>query len=145
VIDPEVIMAAVVTKLQSVTELVDELDGDVDAIRAFVDRYPSQTSLDQEIETAPVPSIILGYQGTVPGIVNRREAWRHAFVINLRVANPMKCFAIIANSTLFVEFSPDVFRMETPTCQRQRLLISEQPLRFLDYFQISISITEKGT
>jgi hypothetical protein len=144
-IDPKAHLGLIVAKLQSIAGLVVELGGDSSVIRAFVDSYPSKTSLDQEIETAPVPSIIVAYQGTSPGVVARREAWRHSFVISMRVADPMNCFQIIANNTLFYEFSPEVFRMETPTCQRQRLLISEQPLRFLDYFQISISITEKGT
>lgn len=144
-IDPQTLLGLIVTKLKTIPALVTELGNDATAIRGFIDSYPAKTSLDLEIETAEVPSIIVAYQGTSPGVINRREAWRHSYVISMRVANPMKCFQLIANATLFFEFSPDVFRMETPTCQRQRLLLSEQPLRFLDYFQISLSLTEKGT
>lgn len=60
---PSDVVAALVTKLRSIPELVAELSGEDSRIYAYEDVYPTSGTLIEAIYAAPSPSVMVAYSG----------------------------------------------------------------------------------
>mgnify|MGYP000094317710 CR=1 FL=1 len=89
-IDPAELVDNLVALLRDLPDLVMEVDGDPDRIYAYHDLYPKRVSLPLAIYEMPVPSILVAWQGTVPGSFGSSEAWKHNLSLYLRARETLE-------------------------------------------------------
>lgn len=153
-INAAAITNALVALLRDIPELVAELNNDATRIFPYHDQYPKKVSLALAIYQMPAPSIMVAWQGTLPGSVGGFEVWKHQFSLFLRAGetpdNPptayYKLFRLITrgvpassgqpmmNTTVHTSCHP----MDVPSISRQT-----DP-EGLDYFEVSLAFTEIG-
>jgi hypothetical protein len=145
-INPAELVDALVAKLRAIPELVAEMHGDPERIRAYHDLYPKRVSLALAIYEAPVPSILVAWQGTTPGRFGAGEAWKHNLSLYLRAADYYRMLDLIVNGVpaggalkmLYSTIHERCHPMDLPSIQRAT---DEQGA---DYFEVTLSFTEMG-
>jgi hypothetical protein len=161
-------LAALVSKLQAIPELVLELDGDPDAIIGYYDRAcamrlpdgSAPANLRGAIIAMPKPGILIIWEGTGPN-GNRGLVWSHRFRLFLR-AKPeysgdtprgyAALFSLIINGIpqggdgqklINTRVHPACDEMDIPSAQRAQLVIDEAG-NTLDFFEVSLAFPEVG-
>lgn len=146
---------SLVTLLREIPELVAEMNGDPERIFAYHDQYPKKASLTLAIYQMPAPSIMVAWQGTVPGSFGGNETWKHQFSLYLRARETYdgdpptayyRLFRLITKGVptsiglpmLNATVHPSCHPMDVPSISRA----TDQ--EGLDYFEISMSFTEIG-
>ncbi len=154
-INPAELVDALVAKLRAIPELVAEMEGDPERIRAYHDLYPKRVSLPLAIYEMPVPSILVAWQGTTPGSFGSSEAWKHNLSLYLRARETLeddpptayyRLFDLIVNGVpagsalkmLYTTVHERCHPMDLPSIQRAA---DEQGT---DYFEVTVSFTEMG-
>ena len=153
-INPSELVDNLVTLWRDIPELVEEVDGSPDAIRAYHDQYPKQVSLDLAVLEMKAPSILVAWTGTTPGSFGGNDVWKHnlaAFVRARETADgdPPPYYRIfrlmtkgvsasIEQPMINAEVHPSCYPMEPPSIER------EMPPEGLDYFRVNLSFTEIG-
>jgi hypothetical protein len=154
-INPAELVDALVEKLRAIPELVLEMEGDPERISAYHDLYPKRVSLPLAIYEMPVPSILVAWQGTVPGSFGENEAWKHNLSLYLRARETFegdpptayhRLFDLIVNGVpaegalkmLYTTVHERCHPMDLPSIQRST---HEQGT---DYFEVTVSFTEMG-
>jgi hypothetical protein len=155
VINPAELVDALVAKLRAIPELVAEMEGDAERIRAYHDLYPKRVSLALAIYEMPAPAILVAWQGTTPGSFGAGEAWKHNLSLYLRARETFegdpptayyRLFDRIVNGVptgsafkmLYTTIHPACHPMDLPSIERAT---DEQGT---DYFQVTVSFTEMG-
>lgn len=149
--NPKDVLEALASALRLIPEVLEAVDS-ADRIRVYDDVFLAGRQLAAEISNLSVPSILVAYRSTSPGSIARRETWAHQLSAILRVRDPLTVFTAIVNGVpsdgtqrlIYRELSAGLHRMETPTLQRQQIITSESPFATLDYFELIITIKEKG-
>jgi len=150
VIDPALISAAIVSKLQAISTVVSEVEV-ASNISAYEDDFPGSVSLFSAIAELSNPRILVVWNGSGPGQLARMEVWKHRFSLILKSRNKYTTlWAAIANgiptggdglnfrkTTIHANCLP----MDTPTCDRRTLLLTEQTT--IDYFEVQFGLTER--
>ena len=154
-INPAEITNSLVNLLRDIPELVEEMGGDAERIFAYHDSYPQKVSLALAIYQAPSPSIMVAWQGTVPGSFGGNEVWKHQFSLYLRAGETFsgdpptayyRLFRLITKGVptsigqpmLNATVHPSCHPMDVPSISRA----TDQ--EGLDYFEVSVSFTEIG-
>ena len=83
-VNPEDIVGALVTLLRDIPDLVTAMGGDATKIYAYLDRYPTNVSLEMAKYQMPSPGIMVAWQGSGPGSFGGFEAWKHEISIFCR-------------------------------------------------------------
>lgn len=153
-IDSSVLIDNLVVMLRDIPELVTEMGGDATRIYAYHDQYPKKPSLAYAIHQMPAPSIMVAWQGTIPGSFGLCEVWKHQIALYLRARETQdidppayyRLFRLITrgvptaggqpmiNATVLPSCNP----MDVPSIQRQT------DAEALDYFEVSMAFTEIG-
>jgi len=154
-IDASVLVDNLVGLLRDIPELVAEMNGDADRICAYHDQYPKRSSLALAIHQMPVPSMLVAWQGTVPGSFGGNDVWKHQATLYLRARETAdgdpptaycRLFRLITkgipestgvpmiNSTIH----PSCYPMDIPSIQRAT------DAEGLDYFEVNLSFVETG-
>ena len=154
-IDPSILINALVALLQDIPELVTEMNGDPDRIYAYHDQYPKRSSLPFAIHQMPSPSIMAAWQGTVPGTFGGNDVWKHQVTLYLRASETFdgdpptayyRLFRLITKGVpasaglpvLNATVHPSCYPMDVPSIQRAT------DAEGLDYFEVNMSFTEIG-
>lgn len=84
--NPGTVLDAIIESIRFNSDLVDsELDGDgVGRVRAYRDRYATETNIQTAILSAPKPSILCAYGGRTPGKKDTIEVARHKYSLYFR-------------------------------------------------------------
>jgi hypothetical protein len=154
-VNPEDIIGALVSLFRDIPELVTAMGGDEDRIYSYVDRYPSNVSLETAKYQMPAPGIMVVWQGSGPGRFGGFEAWKHEISIFCRAGEGSEStpsgywelFRLIVKGVptaaapqqmQYVEVHPACQPMDTPSMRRQ----TDQA--GVDYFEVSMTFTENG-
>ncbi|MBI2818127.1 MAG: hypothetical protein HYX72_14425 [Acidobacteria bacterium] len=154
-INPADIADSLVALLRDIPELVEEMGGDPERIFAYHDQYPKKVSLTLAIYQAASPSIMVAWQGTLPGSFGGSETWKHQFTLYLRARETFegdpptayyRLFRLITKGVptsigqpmLNATVHPSCDPMDVPSISRQ----TDQ--EGIDYFEVSVSFTEIG-
>lgn len=154
-INPAEIADSVVALLRDIPELVEEMAGDPERIFVYHDQYPKKVSLTLAIYQAPSPSIMVAWQGTLPGSFGGSETWKHQLSLYLRTRETFdgdpptayyRLFRLITKGVptsvgqpmLNATVHPSCHPMDVPSISRA----TDQ--EGLDYFEVSVSFTEIG-
>lgn len=138
--------------LRDIPALVTLLGGDATVIQGYEDEHPGSVSVQTAISQVPTPGILVVWNGTSPS-GGRSEQWTHRFQLVLKTDNKyMELFEAIVNGiragrtrrwrleNVTAECGP----IATFSCDRRTLLVSEQPLSLIDYFDVSFSVSDRG-
>lgn len=154
-IDVSELVDNLVLALRDVPELVTEMGGNLERICAYHDQYPKKSSVAVAIHQMPLPSIMVAWQGTVPGTFGGNETWKHQVSLHLRAREtadgdpPTAYYRLFRLITKGIPASGDVPMLNTtvhPSCYPmdvpsiQRATDAEG----LDYFEVSMTFTEIG-
>jgi hypothetical protein len=154
-IDPSILINALVALLQDIPDLVTEVNGDPERIYAYHDQYPKRSSLPFAIHQMPAPSIMAAWQGTVPGTFGGNDVWKHQVTLFLRARETFygdpptayyRLFRLITKGVpasaglpvLNATVHPSCYPMDVPSIQRAT------DAERLDYFEVTMSFTEIG-
>jgi hypothetical protein len=154
-IDPSILINALVALLRDIPDLVTEMGGDPERIYAYHDQYPKRASLANAIHTMPAPGIMAAWQGTTPGNFGGVDVWKHHVTLFLRAREtfdgdpPTAYYRLFRLITKGVPASARVpminatvhascYPMDVPSMQRAT------DAEGLDYFEVAISFTEAG-
>jgi hypothetical protein len=154
-IDPSILINALVALLRDIPDLVTEMGGDPERIYAYHDQYPKRASLANAIHTMPAPGIMAAWQGTTPGNFGGVDVWKHHVTLFLRAREtfdgdpPTAYYRLFRLITKGVPASAGVpminatvhascYPMDVPSMQRAT------DAEGLDYFEVAISFTEAG-
>jgi len=85
-LDPDLVVAAIVTALQSIPALVTEMNG-AGNIYAHYYQYGAENSLAQSIYTMTSPSILIAYQDLLGGNFDGMTIWKHRIDAYIRPGN----------------------------------------------------------
>lgn len=151
---PETIQNALVSKLRAIPELV-ALFGDGNQISAYIDQFPGKIDVLEAVRAQEEGSLLVVWQETSPGQINRRETWRHRFSLFLKPRGKVSdawywiVQGVPANGDglkmLYTEsLNPALNRINTPAIRRQFLTVDAANGVVIDYFEINITIDEKG-
>lgn len=149
--NPKDVLEALASALRLIPAVADAVEGG-DRVRVFDDTFLAGRQLGAEIVNMPVPSMLVAFSATSPGLISRRETWAHQLSVILRVHDPLSVFTAIVNGVpsdgtqrlIYKELIAGIHRMETPTLQRRQIVVSESPFATVDYFELIITIKEKG-
>lgn len=150
-LEPDTISDAIVSAWRSIPSLVALMAGDATKIYAYQDEYPTSVDVFESIRQMSPPSIMVVFQESGPGQLNRLEVWKHrfsAFVRPLGKISPVWAAMMnglplaVAVKMRWSEVHPSLMRMDPPSLRRQFLQVSE--FSTIDYFEASITYTEKG-
>jgi len=154
-IDPAILVNAVVTALRDIPSLLAEVRGDAERITAYRDKPPDNVSLDEAIYRMPAPSVMVAWQESGPGNFAEWEAWKHQVSIfvraddapDLNVASgsfyrifqaiwkgPRNAGETLRNTTVHA----DLYPMDVPTFRRIR------DIEGVDFFEVAVTFTEIG-
>jgi hypothetical protein len=154
-IDPSVLVNAVVSTLRGIPELVQEMGGDDQKIYAYHDSYPKRVSLTHAVHTIPTPGIMAVWNGTGPSSQGAFDVWKHQVSLYIRskheydgdpAAGYYKLFRLVTKGVptgqeqpmLYLQAHPNFHPMDVPTIQRQT------DAEALDYFEVPLTFTEIG-
>lgn len=152
-INPSILVDAIVAALRDTPEVVRNVGNDPQRITKYTDNPPYSSSLSRGIYLAPTPSVLVAYQGTQTSTAD--GAVTHTFNLFLRAQDPqdpqVPSFADLVTSIfnampttgeglrlIDMELTDGVLPMEPPSTDR----IHDEEGR-LDIFQMTTSITEK--
>lgn len=162
-VDPGLLTVALTTKLQSIAELVDLLGGDPYRIFPYRRRHPGQTNLQQAIYRMPIPSIMLVWEGTVPGRLGKNEVWKHKYALYLRAKEEVdsdaskgayQLWQTMINGVpqgegcdglkmLYTTVHESCFALDTPAIIPMAGQ-TEDSKGIFEYFKVATALTEKG-
>jgi hypothetical protein len=153
-IDPSILINALVSLLREIPDLVAEMDGNPERIYAYHDQYPKKPSLALAIHQMPAPSIMAAWQGTAPGSFGGIDVWKHQVALYLRARETFdddppayyRLFRLITKGIppsmgvpmINATVHPSCYPMDTPSIQRAT------DAEGLDYFEVHMSFTEAG-
>jgi len=154
-IDASVLVDNLVSLLRDIPELVVEMNSDPDRIYAYHDQYPKRSSLALAIHQMPVPSILVAWQGTVPGSFGGNDVWKLQMSMYLRARETFdgdpptayyRLFRLITKGVptstgvplLYSTVHPSCYPMDLPSIQRAT------DAEGLDYFEMTPSFVEIG-
>ena len=153
-IDINALVTGMVALLQTIPELVEEMNGDIGRINAYTYRYPEQMSLEEAVTDLTTPDLLVAHTSTSPGSDGDIPCWRHEVTVFVRAkakdaSQPPAYWNI--HRLLWkgipgdsgapmgqTEIIPDCYAMEMPAMMRQ------QDSSGLDYFSIQTAFNEKG-
>lgn len=160
-VNPQDLTSALVTKLQSIATLVSLLGGDQKMISPYRRIYPNQMKLEDAVWRMPIPSIMIVWEGTVPGPMRGiGEVWKHRFGLYIRPKegvnedaslNAYKIWEKIINGVptgdglkmLRTTIHESCYPMDPPSVVPQAGQTEESNGTF-EYWKASITLTEKG-
>jgi hypothetical protein len=154
---------AITAKLQSIAGLVAILGGDVKRIFPYRRSFPNAVVLMDAIYRMPVPSIMVVWEGTIPGRLNQMEVWKHRFGLYLRFADVVRGDASkgaydmwehaingIPTGTgadglklLRTSIHESCYPMDPPAVIPQAGQTADSGTTF-EYFKVNFSLTERG-
>jgi hypothetical protein len=161
-LDPDLVLASVITSLQSINDVVREVGGDVNNIYAHQYLYGVDNSLTRAIEQQPAGTVMVAYLDLLEGSISGYGRWKHRLEIFIRPNNaaeggnvaqthssPLHIAWMLMNNPLTVPSAfnqnfrtasllPELLPCDTPTIQGQT--DSQEQ----DYFKILVSIPEQG-
>jgi len=154
-IDASVLVDNLVSLLRDIPELVVEMNGEPERIYAYHDQYPKRSSLALAIHQMPVPSILVAWQGTVPGSFGGNDVWKVQLSMYLRARETFdgdpptayyRLFRLITKGVpaatgvplLYSTIHPSCYPMDLPSMQRAT------DAEGLDYFEMNPSFVEMG-
>ena len=154
-IDPSNLVNSLVAMLKDIPDLVTEMDGDPERIKAYHDQYPKRSSLAMAIHTMPAPGIMAVWQGTSPGSFGNVDVWKHQVTLYLRARETFdgdpptayyRLFRLITKGVPAAAGAPMINATVHPSCYPMDLpLIQRQTdAEGLDYFEVPITFTEIG-
>jgi hypothetical protein len=154
-INPAVLVDAVVSALRNIPDLVAEVGGDPERINGYKDMPPDGISLDRAIYRMPARSVMVAWQEMAPGNFGQAEVWKHHVSIYVRAddsndlnANTISFYRILraiwkgqnsagqalADYAVHDSFYP----MDVPTIRRT------PDVEGVDFFEVTASFTEIG-
>ncbi|HXG49290.1 MAG TPA: hypothetical protein VNO52_16825 [Methylomirabilota bacterium] len=156
-INPAELVNNLVAHLRDIPELVAEMEGDPERIRAYHYRYPSETSIALAIHTLPSPGILVAWRGSGPGTLGGGEVWKHRLSMYLRAGesladNPPTAYYRLYRLILkgvpatlgggqplsHLRIHPSCDPMDTPE------VLPQVDSEAIDYFEVPLSFTEFG-
>jgi hypothetical protein len=156
-INPGVLVDAIVVKLRAIPDLVMEMDGEATHIQPYHYRYPKEASLARALHDAGSPSILVVYRGTDPGRLNGGEVWKHRFSLFIRsgeVADADPATAgyyrllelIISGVPTGGDGQRMLYTVIHPTCYPMDLprMVAASDIEGIDFFEAQFSLTEIG-
>lgn len=167
-INPDDLVAAWVSKLANIRDLVTALGGSADRILGYCDSFPFVGNLRQQIIQMPPGSLMVVWQGVDPVNTGKSGAWlfRHRFSLYLRAPEsspPVEdrtggfsygafC-ALVVNGIpegesvplLYADIHPacDPIARNGPAAARNSLIISPDGTT-LDYFEFQAALVERS-
>ncbi len=159
-INPGVLLEALVAALRGIAELVQEMDGDVERIRGHYDAYPTQASLARAVYDMKAPGILVAYRGYGYQTGRYGSAWMHSFSIfaKCRRTNPgdpagtqHRALQLLVEGVpagsgkrlLDTEVHDSCLSMELPVCTRQTQVIDALG-NMQDYWEFKTAFPEKS-
>jgi len=101
-VDPTQLTASITTALQSIAGLVTALGGDTKRIFPYKrSQSVSCLTLMDAIWQQPIPSIMVVWEGTIPGNLSKREVWSHKYALYLRFKESLNADAAAGAYTLW--------------------------------------------
>jgi hypothetical protein len=154
-IDVSELIENLVRLLRDIPELVLEMNGDPERIYCYHDQYPRNASLAYAVHEMPAPSVMVAWQGTVPGAFGGNDVWKHQLAVYLRARETFegdppaayyRMFRFLTKGVpvregapmLNVTVHPSCYPMDLPSIERQT------DAEGLDYFQVAMTFTEIG-
>lgn len=145
-----VLIDAQVDILRLIPELVTDVGGDSSRIFAYVDTYPTEIDSTRAIHDMPNNSVMVMWRSTGLGSHARREVWKHNFAWIIRGVDPLTMWTHVVNGVptggterlTRREVHPACYPMDTPRIDRKSLFIGMDAS--IDYYEISVTYTEKG-
>ncbi|HXP88826.1 MAG TPA: hypothetical protein VN841_29160 [Bryobacteraceae bacterium] len=86
-LNPAVIVDAVVAALQTIADLATAMNGDIERIAAFHDQYGLNVPLALAIHELKAPGVLVAWEGTQAATFNGADILRHQIGIYVRLAN----------------------------------------------------------
>lgn len=86
-LDPDVVLATIVSAFQSIPALVSEMGGSSSAISGHYYQYGAENSLATAIGTMQSPSILIAYQDLLGGNFDGMTIWKHRLEAYIRPKN----------------------------------------------------------
>lgn len=157
-LNPGELVEAIVVKLRSIEELVnEELEGNASLIRPYHYRFPREASVQRAIHDMPNPTLLVVWQGHDPIGSREAEGWQHQFTIFIRcrqlteddliTAGYYRINELLTNGLptlgdglrmLYTEIHPNCYSMDLP---RNHPGVDVEGG---DYFRFDFSLTEIG-
>lgn len=152
---PETIQNALVDKLRAIPALVALFGGNAANISAYIDQWPGKIDVLESVRAQEEGTLLVVFQETSAGQLNRRETWRHRLSLYLKPSGKMSdAWYQIVNGIptngdglkmLYTDsLNPALNRINTPSIRRQFLTVDAANGVVIDYFEINITIDEKG-
>jgi hypothetical protein len=154
-IDPAVLVDAVVSALRNIPDLLAEVAGDPERIYGYKDRPPDNVSLDEAIYRMPARSVMVAWQEMAPGNFGQSEVWKHQISIFIRADDSKD---LNASSSSFYRIFRAIWKgqnsagqtladypvhnsfypMDVPTIRRT------PDVEGVDFFEVTTTFTEIG-
>lgn len=156
-LNPDDLVAAWITALQSVPDLASALGGENGAgVAGYIDAFPQSNNLVRAIKEQAPGSLLVIYMGTTKTRVGTAIQFSHRFTFVVR-APEGGSYGAIFNAfvngkpdgsdlpLLHYDIHPSCYPMDfdLPSSQRNSLLVSVDGAT-LDYFEFSASLVERG-
>jgi hypothetical protein len=155
--NPGILVEALVAKLRAIPELVAEMNGEPRRIRAYHYRYPREASLARALYELDSPAVLVVWRGTEPGRFGRGGVWQHRFSLLVRSREIFDHEAATAGYYRIVELlingipaGGDGQRMVNTviheSCYPMDLprIIGSSDAEGLDVFELEVRLTEIG-
>jgi len=154
-LQPSTITAAIVTALRGIPALVVAMGGDATRITAYDDAIPGNTNLREAILAMKSPSVLVVWQGTMPGRRGIAEVWAHEFMLVLRAGDIAAGYAALVKTILsgtvtasglrflYHQVHASCYPMDFRGAERETLVLDMNGST-LDYWTVRFSITEIG-
>lgn len=161
-LNPDNLVSAWVTTLQSVPDLMTALGNSASSVLGYCDQFPQQSNLRRALLEQPPGSILVVYTGTDTVRIGNGGAWafRHRFSFMVRApevrdsgVSYAQIWSLFVNGVprgtslplIHTEIDPacDAMDREGPKAARNSLLVSVDGAT-IDYFEFTASLIEKA-
>jgi hypothetical protein len=162
-VNPGDLVNALVTKMQLVEGLVREVGSDPQKIYVYQHNFPRTMTLEDAVYQMPPGSMMVAWEGTGPGRLDRMEVWKFRLGIYVKPAERPNIDAAYSvyqlwdnfingvpvgegcdgQKMLRTEIHDDFWPMDTPSITAQSGRTPESGATF-EYFKISVTFTQKG-
>jgi hypothetical protein len=152
-VNPSVLSTNLVTLAKSNAPFVTAMGGSNSVITSYEDDFPAETSTLEAIAKLKSPGAMLMWRGTEPGNLSNREVFNHKFSFILRASNYFDAWEKFINGVpssgdgqkmLMCSIHASCYPIGKASIGRQQLLIDQMSMTFLEYWEITFTLTEKG-
>ena len=155
-INPGILVEALVARLRAIPELVAEMNGEPRRIRAYHYRYPREASLARALYELDSPALLVVWRGTEPGRFGRDAVWQHRFSLFLRsreIFDQEAATAAYQIVELLIDGIPEggdgqrmLDTVIDPSCYPMDVprVVAASDVEGVDVFEVELRLTEIG-